>query len=67
MVQIKQSGASTAIEVDGIDLSKYASEFTLTQKVGEIPVLKVTIPVSDIEAELPNCATVVEKEAPRKE
>lgn len=67
MVQIKQSGDFTAIEVDGTDLAKYASEFTLTQKAGEIPVLKVTIPVCCIEAELPHCATVVEKEAPRKE
>lgn len=53
----------THIVVNGVDLGMYASRYQLKQEPGEIPVLSVDIPVTDMDIELPEGCVIVRQEA----
>lgn len=58
-VIIKNTGTSTELSVDGVDLGKIAQSFTLHQKAGESPTLEVSIPVDEVIAELSDVQAVI--------
>lgn len=65
MIQIRQNrdSAATSIKVDGIELSTYASEFSVTQKAGKVAELTIKIPVTDeLEIEFPDGVTIIERD-----
>lgn len=55
---------TTSLIVDGVELSRNASAFCLTQKAGELPELIVSILVVDgnLDIELPDGVVVVKQE-----
>lgn len=57
----------THIVVNGIDLGMYASGYQLKQEPGEIPVLSVDIPVTDMDIDLPEGCVIVRQEAEKHE
>lgn len=64
MIQIRKfrDSAITSVKVDGVELSDYASEFSVTQKAGEVAEITLKIPVIDgLEIELPDGVTVIER------
>ncbi|MFR6676384.1 hypothetical protein [Hominisplanchenecus sp.] len=63
----KKSKYMTHIIVNGIDLGMYASRYQLKQEPGEIPVLSVDIPVTDMDIDLPEGCVIVRQEAGKHE
>ena len=65
MIRIKgEGGAITHVEVDGVDLSKWAYAISLKQQAGELPELTVSLHCIDgVEIELPEGVIIVEKDA----
>ena len=55
----KKNKYMTHIVVNGIDLGMYASGYQLKQEPGEIPVLSVDIPVTDMDIDLPEGCVIV--------
>ena len=64
MIQITQDerGVATSLKIDGVELAAYVSEFSLNQKGGEIPELRLTIHEPNIEIELPQGIVIIERE-----
>ena len=58
-VTIKGTGTSTELSADGVNLSRLAQSFTLSQKAGEAPVLEISIQVDEIICDLLNSKTVI--------
>lgn len=63
----KKNKYMTHIVVNGIDLGMYASGYQLKQEPGEIPVLSVDIPVTDMDIDLPEGCVIVRQEAEKHE
>ena len=63
----KKNKYMTHIVVNGIDLGLYASGYQLKQEPGEIPVLSVDIPVTDMDIDLPEGCVIVRQEAEKHE
>ncbi len=63
-IQIRNNEHGTSIQVDGMELSHVASEFSLQQEAGHPAELVIKIPaMSGIDVELPDGVVVVEKDA----
>lgn len=62
-IRIRSNEKNTSLIVDGTEISRVTSGFSLSQKAGEIPVLVVEIPVpnGDIDVELPEGVVIIEK------
>lgn len=63
----KKSKYMTHIVVNGIDLGMHTSGYQLKQEAGEIPVLSVDVPVTDMDIELPEGCVLVRQEAEKHE
>lgn len=63
-ILIRNNEHGTSLQVDGVELSHVASEFSLYQEAGHPAELVIKIPtLSEIEVELPDGVVVVEKDA----
>lgn len=63
----KKNKYMTHIVVNGIDLGMYASGYQLKQEPGEMPVLSVDIPVTDMDIDLPEGCVIVRQEGKEHE
>ena len=62
-IEITNSGTKTHISVDGQDVSKSISSFTLTQAAGELPTLYLKIPVAQgIDIDIPDGVVIASEE-----
>lgn len=63
-IQISQDDrGNTSIKLDGVDVSKRVTEFSLSQKAGEVPVLNLQVyPFAGIDIELPDGVVIVKPE-----
>lgn len=64
-IQISQDDrGNTLIALNGTEVSQYISEFALSQKAGEVPILNITVPMVDgIEVELPDGIVIAQRES----
>ena len=63
----KKNKYMTHIVVNGIDIGMHASGYQLKQETGEIPVLSVDIPATDMDIDLPEGCVIVRQEAEKHE
>ena len=66
-IQISQDDrGNTSLKVDGVELSNYVTEFSLSQRGGEVPVLNLKlVPLDGIEVELPDGVVIAQsKDSP---
>lgn len=63
-IQISQDDrGNTSIKLDGVEVSKSVTEFSLSQKAGEVPVLNLQVyPLTGIDIELPDGVVIVKPE-----
>ncbi len=66
-IEITENGAgNTSIKANGVELSKYVTEFHLTQTAGEEPTLTLKMYVTDgMTVDLPEGAVIVKPINPK--
>nr|UWI04083.1 MAG: hypothetical protein [Bacteriophage sp.] len=54
---------NTSLKADGVELNGITTEFSLSQKAGEVPVLNLRIyPLAELDIELPDAVVIVQPE-----
>lgn len=63
-IQILQNDRGhTSLKVDGVELSNHVTEFSLSQRAEEVPVLDLQLyPLDGIEVELPDGVVIAQSE-----
>ena len=63
-IQISQDDRGhTSLKVDGVELSNHVTEFSLSQRAGDVPVLNLQLyPLNGIEVELPDGVVIAQSE-----
>ena len=63
-IQISQDDRGhTSLKIDGVELSNHVTEFSLSQRAGEVPVLNLQLyPLNGIDVELPDGVVIVQSE-----